>query len=170
VRASSPRPYAALPALCLLCCALPLLLSGCSMYNRLFHRSHDIGCSEKPFRGNTENLAGLVVPEGMTPPDSRNQVRIPSLNEPERVRAKTEPCLAQPPSYKSGTSIAIPVHTGTPMGAPAPAPVPIEPTTPTLPMGPSVPSVPQVPVVPAPVPESTPPAAPDATPAAPKPQ
>ena len=163
MRANSPRPYAALPALCLCCCALPLLLSGCSMYNRLFHRSHDIGCSEKPFQGNTENLPGLAVPEGMTPPDSRNQVRIPSLNEPERVRAKTEPCLAQPPSYKSGTFIAIPVHTGTPMGAPAPAPVPIEPTTPTLP--PLVPSVPPAPTVP-----SAPAPAPQATPDAPKPQ
>jgi hypothetical protein len=124
---------AALPALCLCCCAMPLL-AGCSVYNRLFHRSHDVGCSEKPFEANTENLPGLVVPEGLSPPDTRNEIKIPPLNEPERVRAKSEPCLAQPPSYGTGTSIAVPVRSGTPMGAPAPAPEPMPaPAPPAIP-------------------------------------
>jgi hypothetical protein len=117
------RARAAVCALCLSCCALPLL-SGCSVYNSLFHRSHDHGCSEKPFSGNTESVPGLVVPEGLSPPDTRNGIKIPTLNEPERVRAKNEPCLAQPPSYATGTSIAVPVRSGAPMGAPAPAPIP----------------------------------------------
>ena len=137
------RIAAALPALALTCAPL---LSGCSFWNSVFHRSHDHGCFEKPFRGNIENLQGLQVPEGMTPPDPRNQIRIPKLTEPERVRAKTEPCLSQPPSYASGSSIALPTRTGVPMGAPAPVPVPISPTEP---------------VVPFPVPESTP--APEST-------
>ena len=64
--------------LCLCCCALPLL-SACSFYNRLFHRSHDHGCTEKPFQGNSVELPGLTVPEGMTPPDKRNQVKIPTM-------------------------------------------------------------------------------------------
>lgn len=112
-----------------LCCALPLL-SACSIYGRIFHHSKDHGCTEKPFRGNTVDLPGLAVPEGMTPPDKRNQVRIPTLNEPDHPRAKTEPCLSQPPSYKSGQSITLPTRSGLPVGAPAPAPVPVSPVTP----------------------------------------
>jgi hypothetical protein len=131
------RARAALPALCLCCCAVPLL-SGCSLYRSLFHRSHDTGCSEKPFQAKTDNLPGLVVPEGLSPPETRNEVKIPALNEPERVRAKSEPCLAQPPSYGTGTSIAVPVRSGAPMGATAPAPVPNTPPVPS-----SVPEVPK---------------------------
>jgi hypothetical protein len=157
VRTVELRPYAALPALCLCCCALPLL-AGCSLYNSLFHHSHDHGCTERPFQGNTETLPGLTVPQDMTPPDPRNQVKIPSLNEPERVRLKTEPCLAQPPSYASGSSIALPTRSGTPMGQPAPAPLPTSPTEPVAPY-PESPS-PATPVVTAPGPEPAQPSPP----------
>lgn len=119
--------------LLLCCCVLPLL-SACSLYNRVFHRSHDHGCTEKPFQGNSVELPGLTVPEGMTPPDKRNQVKIPVLTEPGRVRTKTEPCLSQPPSYKSGQSIALPTRSGLPVGAPAPTPVPVSPVTPVEPL------------------------------------
>ena len=140
--------FAALSALSLGAC---LLLSGCSVWNSVFHKSRDHGCSDKPFRGNTESLAGLHVPEGMTPPDPRNQIRIPTLTEPERVRAKSEPCLAQPPSYGSGSSIALPTRTGVPMGAPAPTPVPVAPTVPAVPVpspegSPAPPATPQPPI------------------------
>jgi hypothetical protein len=144
----------ALSALCLAAC---LALSGCSVWNAVFHKSRDHGCSQKPFQGNTVNLPGLQVPEGMTPPDPRNQVRIPSLSEPERMRARTEPCLSQPPSYASGSSIALPTRTGLPMGAPAPAPVPVSPTAPVVPLpepetvpGPIAPATPEPPATPAP--------------------
>lgn len=123
----------------MLCCLLPWLLSGCGVWNSVFHRSHDHRCTEKPFQGNTENLAGIRVPPGMTPPAQRNQVKIPPLNEPEHPRARTEPCLTQPPSYGSGASIALPTRTGVPMGAPAPAPVPVSPTEPATPEPPLVP-------------------------------
>jgi hypothetical protein len=157
------RARAALPAVCL-CCST-LLQSGCSVWNHLFHRSHDNRCTEKPFQANTDNLPGLHVPAGMTPPEQRNEVKIPPLNEPERQRAKNEPCLAQPPSYKTGSSIALPTRTGTPMGAPAHAPVPVSPTEPepeptpdTLPIppltpgpsSPEPPATPQPPATPAP--------------------
>ena len=97
-------------------------LSGCT----LFHRGHNRagGCTQRPFAGNTDGLPPLVVPSGLSAPDTRNAVKIPELKEPERVRAKNEPCLAQPPSYGTGTSISVPVRSGAPMGAPAPAPVP----------------------------------------------
>jgi hypothetical protein len=128
VRAATVKARAALPALCLCLGALPLL-SACSLYHSLFHRSHDRGCSEKPFSANTENLPGLLVPEGLSPPDTRNAIKVPTLTEPERLRAKIEPCLAQPPSYGSGTSISVPVRSRAPMGEPAPAPVPVPPSS-----------------------------------------
>jgi len=154
VRAAQLRPYAALPAL-ILCCLLTLL-SGCTFYNSLFHRSHDHGCRDKPFEGNTEDRPGLKVPEGMTPPDPRNQVKIPQLSEPERIRAKTEPCMAQPPSYASGASIALPTRSGAPMGAPAPAPVPVLPVNPTDPLSPPASDALPIPATPTPAPVPTP--------------
>ncbi|HEY2419355.1 MAG TPA: hypothetical protein VGH84_15645 [Steroidobacteraceae bacterium] len=117
-------------ALCLGLSALQML-SGCTFYNSIFHRSHDNGCSEKPFQGNSENLPGIVVPEGLSAPDTRNVVKVPVLTEPERVRARSEPCLAQPPNYGTGTFISTPVRSHAPMGqsAPAPAPVPVPPSS-----------------------------------------
>lgn len=146
--------------LCLCCCVLPLL-SACSLYNRLFHRSHDHGCTEKPFQGNSVELPGLNVPEGMTPPDKRNQVKIPTLTEPGHPRAKTDPCLSQPPNYKSGQSIALPTRSGLPVGAPAPAPVPVSPVTPVDPLPPPSPlpapnPMPSPLPAPSPLPEPTP--------------
>jgi hypothetical protein len=84
----------------LLCCAALPTLSGCSIWNRVFHRYTGVNCSDKPFSLNTQNHAVLKVPEGMSAPDTRNAIRIPDLSDhPERVRAKSEPCLAEPPNY-----------------------------------------------------------------------
>jgi hypothetical protein len=127
VSASKPIARARLSALCLGLSALPFL-SGCTLYNSMFHHSHDNGCSDKPFQGNSESLPGIVVPEGLSAPDTRTVVKVPALNEPERVRAKSEPCLAQPPNYGSGTFISTPVRSHAPMGESAPAPVPVPPS------------------------------------------
>jgi len=135
----------------------------------MFHRSHDHGCSEKAFQGDTSNLPGLTVPVGLTPPDTRNQVKIPTLNEPERMRAKNEPCLAQPPSYATGSPIAIPVRSGAPIGVAPAAPVPISPVEPAPPVEPAVPA-PSVPAPSAPAPSPQPPVAPIPVPDASKPQ
>ena len=137
----------------LLCCCVPWLVSGCSVWNTVFHHSHDNRCTEKPFQGNTINLAGLKAPEGLTAPEQRNQIKIPKLDEPDHPRPRNAPCLSQPPSYSSGSSIALPTRTGLPMGAPAPAPVPISPTEPAAPeTGPlsPLPPVPPSPAAPAP--------------------
>jgi hypothetical protein len=96
----------------------------------MFHHSHDTGCSEKPFQGNSEQVPGIVVPEGLSPPDTRNVVKVPALDEPERVRAKNEPCIDQPPSYATGSSISMPVRSRGSMGAPAASPVPVPPSSP----------------------------------------
>jgi hypothetical protein len=166
VTARASRSRGSFRVLYLCACALPLL-DGCTLYNRVFHRSHDNGCREKPFQGDTTNLPGLSVPEGLTPPDARNQVKIPSLNASERVRAKSEPCLAQPPSYGSGGSIALPVRSGTPMGAPAPAPVPVSPVEPTTPVDSGQPAVPLPPIGTTPPDTQAPPRVPEPPPAAP---
>ncbi len=137
--------------LCLIGCA-PALLTGCTLYNKMFHRSHDNSCREKPFTGNTENRPGLVVPAGMTAPETRNQVKIPVLNEPEHPRPKSEPCLSQPPSYKSGQSIALPTRSGTPMGTAPPAPTPVSPVAPATSSEPDTPA----PAPPLQAPASTP--------------
>jgi hypothetical protein len=128
VSATNASARAKLSVLCLGLGALPFL-SGCALYNSMFHHSHDNGCSEKPFQGNSENRPGITVPEGLSQPDSRNVVKVPVLNEPERVRAKSEPCLAQPPNYGTGTFISTPVRSHAPMGESAPAPIPVPPAT-----------------------------------------
>lgn len=127
-------PHAALSALCL-CGALATGLVGCSLYRSVFHGSRDRGCTEKPLRGDTRNLPGLKVPEGMRGPDPRSQVRVPALDETEPARAPGQPCLDAPPSYASGSSIAVPVHSGTPMGVAPAAPVPVSPVKPQPPEG-----------------------------------
>ncbi|HEY3809519.1 MAG TPA: hypothetical protein VGL50_06235 [Steroidobacteraceae bacterium] len=168
MRAATLRTYAALPALAVCCCCM--LLSGCSVWNSLFHRSHDNRCTEKPFQGNTETLAGLRVPEGLSPPEQRNQVKIPKLNEPERVRSKNEPCLSQPPSYASGSSIALPTRSRAPIGAPAAAPVPVSPTEPSAPSPDTVPESSLPPLTPVPAtPKEPATPQPPATPAPPEP-
>ena len=45
--------------------------------------------------------APLRVPAGREVPDTRNAIRVPPLNEPEKPRAPAAPCLSQPPSYGS---------------------------------------------------------------------
>jgi hypothetical protein len=99
VTPSQSYPRARIGAL-LLCCAVLPALSGCSIWNRVFHRYTGVGCNDKPFKLNTDNRPVLKVPEGMSAPDTRNAIRIPDLSDhPERARTKTEPCLAEPPNY-----------------------------------------------------------------------
>jgi hypothetical protein len=110
----------------LVCCAVLPLLSSCSFYNRVFHRDRAHGCGEKPFAQNTQTRPALTVPEGMSAPDTRNSIKIPVLDTPERVRTKAEPCLAQPPSFKTGkqpdSPMAIPGAPVTEMKPPPPPP------------------------------------------------
>jgi hypothetical protein len=78
------------------------ILSGCTIWDRVFH--HDKkngGCTEKPFAQNTENRPLLKVPEGLSAPDTRNAIKIPDLTSPERLRTRNEPCLSRPPNYFS---------------------------------------------------------------------
>ncbi|HWW19673.1 MAG TPA: hypothetical protein VNZ06_02615 [Steroidobacteraceae bacterium] len=156
-------PRARIGAL-LVCCALLPALSGCSVWNRVFHRHGTSGCSAKPFALNSARRPVLKVPEGMSAPDTRNAIRIPDLSDhPERVRAKTEPCLAQPPDYFS-----TPLKLNLPARPPKPkhwwtfwrknpAPPPASPTlmTPAPPAAPVPPAAPAPPTPPSEAPASS---------------
>jgi hypothetical protein len=83
----------------LLCCAMLPVLSGCSLWYRVFHSRRSGGCTEKPFALNTDSRPPLKIPEAMSAPDTRNAIKIPELTSAERVRPKSEPCLSRPPNY-----------------------------------------------------------------------
>ena len=46
-------------------------------------------------------LPPLQAPAGLEAPDTRNALKVPPLNTPERVRGKDEPCLDIPPPFAS---------------------------------------------------------------------
>jgi uncharacterized lipoprotein len=93
--ASGMRPASGIRlALCLL---VLLPQAGCSWV----HHGRHARCFQPPVGGDVRNLPPLKVPAGLDAPDTRNAIKIPPLNEPERPRAPTDPCLAQPPSFKS---------------------------------------------------------------------
>jgi hypothetical protein len=174
VRCVPYRPRAALGAL-LVCAVMLPLLSGCTLWQRVFHRGGNknfVGCTQHPFAGNADSRAKLKVPEGMSAPDTRNAVNIPALNSADPHTGKTEPCLAQPPNFfaqplpleqsskekKKARKQASPAPPA-PAPAPAPATAPEPPTTPAptptpAPQSPATPDAsgaPTTPPVPAPV-------------------
>jgi hypothetical protein len=128
------------PGALLLCAVTLPLLSGCALYNRVFHRSgSNTGCHEHPFIGSTDSRPPLKVPEGMSAPDTRNAVKIPALATAEPERSKSEECLAQPPKFYA-----------------KPAPAAAKPATPAAPAS----TTPSQPVAPAATPAPATPAAP----------
>ena len=70
------------------------LASGCS--NRITSCKQ----SNKDYAGAKE-MPPLKAPPGLEDPDTRNALRVPPLNTPERVRGKNEPCLDAPPPFKN---------------------------------------------------------------------
>lgn len=78
------------------CAAAALVLSSCSW----MHRDRVSSCRETTVVTEAKNLPPLKVPPGLDAPDTRNAIKVPDLNEPERPRGAREPCLSQPPSYK----------------------------------------------------------------------
>ncbi len=79
------------------CGVLLLALAGCSW----MHHGSGKRCREPPIGGNSQNLPPLKVPPGLDAPDTRNAIKVPPLNTPEAPRLPTDPCLSQPPSFKS---------------------------------------------------------------------
>lgn len=58
-----------------------------------------LSCSEPPSHGDDHSIPPLEVPLGLEAPDTRNALKIPELNEPERPRTNADGCLDEPPSY-----------------------------------------------------------------------
>jgi uncharacterized lipoprotein len=70
------------------------LLSGC--------KSKGPTCKQdnKDYVGAKE-LPPLKSPPELDPPDTRNALKVPPLDTPERVRGKNEPCLDAPPPFST---------------------------------------------------------------------
>lgn len=66
-----------------------LALTGC----------RSLSCSPPPSTGEGDSIPPLEVPLGMEAPDTRNALKIPELDQPERPRTKADGCLDAPPSY-----------------------------------------------------------------------
>lgn len=88
-------------------------LSGCG--------KRTVTCKQdnKDYVGAKE-LPPLKSPEGLDPPDTRNTLKVPPLDTPERVRGREEPCLDVPPPFASPK--AAPAATPATPGAPAATP------------------------------------------------
>jgi len=136
-------------------CAAVLLLAGCSWLP--WHRHKHVGCTQKPFAGNTAVMPPLKVPDGLSAPDTRTAVKIPELTDAEQVRAKTDPCLDEPPPFGTVQSRPpgprqLPV-TPTPV---APLPLPMPESTMPAPAAAPPSSVPSLPSQKAPTTEAPP--------------
>ncbi|MFI4865632.1 MAG: hypothetical protein ACHQDB_00835 [Steroidobacterales bacterium] len=147
----SRLPVRVAPGALLICAALLPLLAGCTLYDRVFHRTpkNAASCHEKPFAGNAESRPPLKVPQGLSAPDTRNAVKIPELASADRERPKTEPCLALPPPFYAkappgGAKPVTPAPPATPSATtPATTPEPATPQATPAPGAPSVPAAPQ---------------------------
>jgi uncharacterized lipoprotein len=83
------------------------LLSGCGKRAVTCKQSNKdyVGAQEEP---------PLKAPPGLEAPNTRNALKVPPLNTPERMRGRDEPCLDAPPPYTT------PKATPTPPAADAP--------------------------------------------------
>ena len=91
-------------------------LSGC-------FKSKLSSCNQtnKDYAGARE-MPPLQAPPGLDAPNTRNSLKVPPLNTPERARGKDEPCLDIPPPFSSQKT-ATP-KTSTPPPPPPEAPKP----------------------------------------------
>ena len=65
-----------------------------------------------------QEVPPLKAPPGLEAPNTRNALKVPPLNTPERMRGRDEPCLDAPPPYSTTKPTAEPA---------APAPPPAQP-------------------------------------------
>src|SRR3982751_1851600 len=89
--------------ICLLALVATTGLSGC-------FKSKMSSCSQtnKDYAG-AQDLPPLQAPPGLDAPNTRNALKVPPLNTPERVRGPHEPCLDTPPPYSASKPIAPPL-------------------------------------------------------------
>lgn len=53
-----------------------------------------------------QEMPPLKAPDGLDAPNTRNALKVPPLNTPERVRGRDEPCLDAPPPFSTGRAPA----------------------------------------------------------------
>ena len=70
------------------------LLNGCKSGGPVCKQTNKayVGAKEAP---------PLKAPPGLEAPDTRNALKVPELNTPERPRGKDEPCLDAPPPFST---------------------------------------------------------------------
>lgn len=101
-------------SIALLACLATLAVSGCNGMRKVgngmlpgqpFGKGEKIVCkqSNKDYVGAKE-MPPLKAPDGLENPDTRNGLKIPQLNTPERVRGRDEACLDAPPPFGSSKS------------------------------------------------------------------
>jgi uncharacterized lipoprotein len=72
-------------------------LAGCHPLSSLRGSCHD----EKPYM-KAQSSPPLQIPDGLEMPDTTNSLHIPRLNEPAPPpRSGKDPCLDQPPDYRT---------------------------------------------------------------------
>lgn len=76
-------------------------ISGCK--TRMTSCSQD----DKDYAG-AQEMPPLQAPAGLDAPNTRNALKVPPLNTPERKRGKNEPCLDIPPQFDSKKSLTPP--------------------------------------------------------------
>lgn len=110
------RPQARLLAVSLLAGLAATAISGCNGMRKVgntalpgqpFGKTEKIVCKHdnKDYVGAKE-MPPLKAPDGLNTPDTRNALKVPVLNTPERVRGRDEPCLDTPPAFSTQKSIA----------------------------------------------------------------
>lgn len=55
-----------------------------------------------------QEVPPLKAPPGLEAPNTRNALKVPPLNTPERVRGRDEPCLDVPPPYDATKPASAP--------------------------------------------------------------
>jgi uncharacterized lipoprotein len=101
--------------------AFAVTASGC-------FKSKMTSCSQsnKDYAG-AQEMPPLHAPPGLEAPNTRNALKVPPLNTPERVRGKDEPCLDIPPPFTTPKADAKPDAAPATPAVPAPAPAPASP-------------------------------------------
>ena len=76
-------------------------VSGCKSRMESCHQTN------KDYAG-AKDLPPLKAPPGLETPNTRNALKVPPLNTPERIRGKNEPCLDIPPPFTTPKTAPTP--------------------------------------------------------------
>ena len=86
----------------LVCAAMLPLLSGCSLYNRVFHRgAKTVAAARSPFARQHRFATAAQGTGGLSAPDTRNAVKIPRSATPERIRSQDRAVSGAAASFSS---------------------------------------------------------------------